>query len=387
MNIVFVLLGVILVLLSIPAIIEIAVFIAANLVGKSKNKVKINSKSIKIGVVVPAHNEEKSIERCINSILNSDRGVHSVEVVVIADNCNDTTAEKAKNAGARVVERFNKEKIGKGAALDYTFNILKNDNFYAYIIIDADTIVGKEFITVMGDNFANGEDVLQSGYLVLNKNASSKTRFMNLALLSMNYFRPMGREIIGSSVGILGNGFGLSKKLVDEVPYSANSITEDLEYHIKLIEAGKRVKFVNETIVLADFPLSDEGNETQRARWEGGRFLLQRKYGPKLILKIFKGKIKIIEPFLELMSMPLSYEVIMLIGLLFIPFWEFRLYGILGVLIIAAHIFAAVIMYGDKEDFKALKEVPKYVLWKIIKFPMIIANAKKNVKWVRTKRD
>ena len=104
-------------------------------------------------------------------------------------------------------------------------------------------------------------------------------------------------------------------------------------------------------------------------------------------MKILKGKLKIVEPFLVLMSMPLSYEVIMLVGLLFIPILEFRVYSIFGLLIIATHIFAAVIMYGDKEDFKGLKEVPQYVLWKIIKFPMIIANAKKNVKWVRTKRD
>lgn len=379
--------GVVLIILSIPALIEIAMFIVANIFIKEKKSKITSFGKIKIGVVIPAYNEEKNIVRCVESIKNSNRGNHDLEIVVIADNCDDKTAERAKEVGATVIERFNKEKVGKGAALDYAFNILIKREFDAFMVVDADTVVDKNFVEVVGDNFARGEHAVQTINLVLNKNISQKTRFTNLALLSMNLFRPLGREKLGFSVGLLGNGFGLSKEIIEKIPYTANSITEDLEYHIQLIEAGERVKFVAETKVLADCPLSDEGNETQRARWEGGRFLLQRQYGPKLLLKILKGKLKLLEPFLELMSMPLSYEVIMLLFLLAIPISGFRVYSIIGIAIITIHIALAVLLYGDKEDLKALRTVPKYIFWKIIKFPLILSNSKSNVKWVRTKRD
>lgn len=384
---IFYMAAVVLTVISISAIIEITIFISAHIFFKDKeNKIKAE-KSVKIAVIIPAHNEEKNIERCIKSIKESEKGIHSVEVIVVADNCSDNTAKIAVKAGAKAIERFNEVKRGKGAALDYAFNLLKDEKNDAYIIIDADTVVDKNFIEVMGDQFSIGEEALQCKYLVLNKKESQKTRFMNLALLSMNVFRPNGREKYRFSVGIMGNGFGLSKKLIDEVPYSANSITEDLEYHLKLIESGKRVKFVKSTGVLADFPLSKEGNETQRARWEGGRFLLQRQFGPKLADKIFKGKTKLIEPFLELMTLPLSYEVIVLLLLLVIPVKVSQIYGIVGLFIIFIHLLMAVIIYGDKEDFAALINVPKYILWKIIKLPMIIATSKGNAGWVRTKRD
>ncbi len=379
--------GVIIFTLSLPAVIEITMFIIAALFKKKSENKKAAEKSIKIGVVIPAHNEEKNIERCVKSIRESEAGIHKFEIIVVADNCDDNTAENAEKAGARALRRFNQEKRGKGAAIDYAFNILLKEDYDAFMIVDADTVVGNEFIKVSGDSFAAGEDAIQCGNLVLNRTATQRTRFINLALLSMNFFRPSGRERMGISAGIQGNGFGLSKKLIMEVPYSANSITEDLEYHIKLIESGKRVKFVPETVVLSDFPLSDEGNETQRARWEGGRFLLQRTYGPKLILKILSGKLRITEPFLELMSMPLSYEVMMLFILLILPFWEFRLYSLYAMGIIAIHVVMAVVIYGDRDDFKALKGVPEYIFWKIVKLPVILANARKNVKWVRTKRD
>lgn len=37
----------------------------------------------------------------------------------MADNCTDNTAEVARNMGCHVIERFNKEQVGKGYALTY----------------------------------------------------------------------------------------------------------------------------------------------------------------------------------------------------------------------------------------------------------------------------
>jgi len=53
-----------------------------------------------LSVLVPAHNEEALIGRCIRSLrASSDSGV---EMLVIAHNCTDATAAEAKAAGARV---------------------------------------------------------------------------------------------------------------------------------------------------------------------------------------------------------------------------------------------------------------------------------------------
>ena len=189
------------------------------------------------------------------------------------------------------------------------------------------------------------------------------------------------------SVGILGNGFGLSRKLLEKIPYKANSIAEDLEYHLKLIEGGYRVRFVKEARVLSDFPISKEGSETQRARWEGGRFMLQRKLSLPILREILSGKLNMLEPFLELMSMPLSYEVLLLCALVVIPGKPFALYGMGGLALIFAQMIVSVALYGKSEDFLALSEIPAYLFWKIVKLPSILRNSKKNAAWVRTKRD
>jgi cellulose synthase/poly-beta-1,6-N-acetylglucosamine synthase-like glycosyltransferase len=375
---------------SLPVVIELSVFLFSNLFLRSTRRQEEGASLAaisKIAVLIPAHDEESCIERCIASVLSSDAGPYRREVIVVADNCRDPTAALATRAGARVIERFSETERGKGAALNYAISLLDGEDFDAYIIVDADSVVSGDFVRIMGDNFDAGKEAVQCVYLALNVEASPKIRLMNLSLLSMNVFRPRGREIIGCSVGIMGNGFGLKKELLREVPYTANSITEDLEYHLKLIERGRRVRFVPKARVLADFPVSKEGSETQRARWEGGRFLLQREFALRLLSSIFSGRAAMIEPFLELMSLPLSYEVVMLLLLVFLPAQPFLPYALGGLAVIAAQIIASVLLYGTRRDFLALFEIPKYLFWKVINLPRILLASRKGAKWIRTKRD
>lgn len=55
-----------------------------------------------ISVVICAHNEETNLPRCLKSVLKQDP--QPLEVLVVAHNCTDKTAEIARAYGARVVE-------------------------------------------------------------------------------------------------------------------------------------------------------------------------------------------------------------------------------------------------------------------------------------------
>lgn len=378
-------LSIILIILTISATIEMTVLTLSNILIKKK-KIIVNRNKISLAVIIPAHNEELNIKRCVESIKRCKK-TYDYEIFVIADNCSDKTAEIAKKTGAKVLERFNDTEKGKGFALKYTFDYLEDKNYYAYIIVDADTVVENNFIEVIGDKFSSGSNAVQTTYLVNEPEQSKKTKLMNLALMSMNAFRPLGREKLGLSVGILGNGFALSKELLKEIPYNANSIAEDLEYHIEIVRNGKRVEFTNDTKVLADFPVSDDGNASQRARWEGGRFFLQRKFSLKLFKDILKGKIGLIEPFLELMTLPLAFQMLLLLALLVIGNIGIKIYALYSIGITFVHIIFSVLFFGKLSDLLILFKVPMYIIWKIIKLPLILKQSKKDAQWVRTKRD
>ncbi|MBQ3140005.1 MAG: glycosyltransferase [Ruminococcus sp.] len=63
----------------------------------------------KISVIIPAHNEEKYIARCICSIKAAAKFYSGdVEIIVVCNRCTDRTAEIAEKHGARVI--FNKDR-------------------------------------------------------------------------------------------------------------------------------------------------------------------------------------------------------------------------------------------------------------------------------------
>jgi len=72
-----------------------------------------------LGVLIPAHNEAGGIGRTIRSVWESDYPADRLTVMVVADNCNDRTAEEARMAGAQVFARYDPAHPGKGQALDW----------------------------------------------------------------------------------------------------------------------------------------------------------------------------------------------------------------------------------------------------------------------------
>ena len=206
----------------------------------------------RVAVVVPAHNEEANIGACVRSLLAAECGGIEVDVYVVADNCQDGTARVAADAGARVLTRTNDLERGKGYALNFAFTALQPLGYEGVLIVDADSVVAKNFIVEAAGALRDGADAVQTRYLVLNLQQSTRTRLMGLALWGFNVVRLLGREYLGLSVGILGNGFGLRSETLSAVPYLAASVVEDLEYHLSLVQRGFRVKFIDGTTVFGE---------------------------------------------------------------------------------------------------------------------------------------
>lgn len=70
---------------------------------------------MKLGVIIPAYNEEVNIEKVVLSIPRKIRGVDQVEVLVVNDGSTDRTAELALNDGADKIVSH-KKNMGVGAA-------------------------------------------------------------------------------------------------------------------------------------------------------------------------------------------------------------------------------------------------------------------------------
>lgn len=82
-------------------------------------------------VVVPALNEEATIAGVVAGLVG-----HGFDVLVVSDGSTDTTAEKARDAGARVVELA--VNLGVGGALRAGFRYAVDHGYDAVVQCDAD---------------------------------------------------------------------------------------------------------------------------------------------------------------------------------------------------------------------------------------------------------
>lgn len=231
-------------------------------------------------VVVPAHDEEAGIAATVRNLLALDWPRALFRVVVVADNCSDATAERARAAGAEVMVRTDPQRRGKGHALAFAFAASAAD---AVVVVDADTVASANLLQAFASRIAAGARAVQADYGVANPEASWRTRLMAIALALFHVLRSRGRERLRLSCGLRGNGMCFTTALLREVPHEAFSIVEDLEYGIRLGLAGHRVHYAGEAHVRGEMVAGEHASRSQRRRWEGGRWLMARTWGARLL--------------------------------------------------------------------------------------------------------
>jgi cellulose synthase/poly-beta-1,6-N-acetylglucosamine synthase-like glycosyltransferase len=374
---------------SLPGTVELFILTLGAVLPKwsKRTAAKPSTGRWRLAVLVPAHNEEVTIRDCIQSLQRASSQDFDIQIVVIADNCDDQTEEIAAKTGARVLVRRDSNLRGKGHALAFAFKTLLPEGFDGFLIVDADSEISHDLFLEAGALLRSGADAVQCRYLVKNASESIRTRLMSVAFRAFNVLRARGRDRLGLSCGLYGNGFGVRRETLEAVPYLASSVIEDTEYHLSLVRSGKRVHFVDAATVLAEIPTTGRGVATQRARWEGGRLRMMREELPRLLRDVLRGRHRSFEPLMDLLLLPLGFHVVLL-GLATLSLWTpGRVVGVAGLLVVALHLIAAIATSGgDWRDVMALLAAPGYIAWKLFQIPLLIRTSRANAAWVRTER-
>ncbi|HET9554415.1 MAG TPA: glycosyltransferase family 2 protein [Anaeromyxobacteraceae bacterium] len=263
---------------------------------------------LRFDLVVPAHDEEAGIAATVASLLALDWPAPLRRVVVVADNCRDATAARARAAGAEVLERHDPERRGKGYALALAFErSLAGRRADAVVVVDADTAASPGLLRAFAARLEAGALAVQARYGVRNPRASWRTGLMAIALALFHDVRSLGRERLGLSAGLRGNGMCFAARALREVPHRAFSIVEDLEYGIALGLAGHRVWYAGEAEVLGDMAAGEAASRPQRRRWEGGRQALRRAQALPLLRRALAGRDRVLlDLFADLVVPPLG---------------------------------------------------------------------------------
>lgn len=244
---------------------------------------------VPLAVVIPAHDEEAQVGGAVRSVLVSDYNPGRRRVIVVADNCTDQTAAAARAAGAEVWERSDPRNRGKGHALAWAFSRLaEDDSVHGVCVVDADCEVSGNLLGAVAARLEAGADAVQVPYMVSNPGSSAATALRWAGFALFNVVRPLGRDRLGLSTGLLGTGMAFSRRLLLRSPWAAFSFAEDREQHMQWVLGGARVVFAPEAEVRSPSPSTAGGAQAQERRWESGRTALAGRLTPRLLARALR---------------------------------------------------------------------------------------------------
>lgn len=261
---------------------------------KNKN-VKSKGKNImnKFAVIVSARNESDVIEEFIHTVDLQDYPSDLIDVYVIADNCSDDTAQKARIAGAHVYERFDNKKVGKGYALDFLFKILrsKKTKYDGYFIFDADNLLSRNYISEMNKVFNRKYKIVTSYRNSKNYDSNWISAGYSLWFLRESKYLNYARMLLNNSCAVSGTGFLISSEIIyKNNGWKYHLLTEDIEFTIDSIINGEKIGYCNSACFYDEQPTSFRDSWNQRMRWSKGFYQVFFKYGYNLFKSIFKNR-------------------------------------------------------------------------------------------------
>ena len=381
--------------LALPATAVCLYLFLFTLLSHRSAKAPRSSRRLCFDIIVPAHNEATVITNVVANLRKIDWPTEGYRIMVIADNCSDNTAALARAAGAKVLERHDSERRGKGYALQYAFMESQADDWaYAVVVVDADTVVATNLLEAFAGRIENGAKAIQAHYAVSNAQASWRTRLMSIAMTAFHQVRSRAREHLQLSCGIRGNGWCITHRLLQQVPYQAFSLTEDLEYGIDLGLAGYRVHYADEAHVAAMMVSGEQAAGTQRQRWEHGRQQLIRSRTLPLLRAAIHHRSRIcLDLALDLLVLPLSYVAVNVTALIVLAslasWWDSAFVGWLwlgfgcGISVLLYVLRGWQLSHVGLRGLVDLACAPFFVAWKL----GLMLRAHRSMEWIRTKRE
>ncbi|QTE31534.1 glycosyltransferase [Pengzhenrongella sicca] len=245
---------------------------------------------VTVTVLIPAHDEEVSLGATISSLLAQS---HRPErIVVVADNCTDSTVAVARSSGVEVVESVDNVLKKAGALNQVLARLLpgQGDNDLV-MVVDADTVLDDGFLAAAVDRMTQDRALMAIGGLFY-----GQPGFGLLGQFQRNeyirYAREMrrrrGRVFVLTGTAALFRPLALRTVAASRgqsIPgsqgdvYDTAALTEDNELTIALKSLGGLMISPEECTVVTEVMPTWRNLWAQRLRWQRGALENLGAYG------------------------------------------------------------------------------------------------------------
>ena len=335
--------------------------------GKAEKDYRDHDPQERFLVLVPAHNEENVIGDIIQNLKEMDYPRELYDFFIIADNCTDGTAEKARRLGASVIETRKESPdapTGKPIALKKALNQIDYRSKYDLVMIfDADNLIDRDMFREVNSQYLDqGKPDFIQCYLGVKNKKGVVAWFYYTGYTLTNRFFNLAKQRLGLNGIIGGTGFAVTASfLARRGGWNAMSLTEDFEMQVEATLEGRKILWNHFTRIYDEKPTRLTAAIRQRVRWGQGHWYVTLHSTGKLFRALFSGRISFWE-FLSLGTYMYSVAatVIAIAQLFFTfvlflaypgrPFFDLSLSGTALSLMMVSYSYFFLFYFADRAD-------------------------------------
>jgi cellulose synthase/poly-beta-1,6-N-acetylglucosamine synthase-like glycosyltransferase len=349
----------------------------------------------RVAILVPAHNESggllPTLQGAQGQVAAGDR------IIVVADNCDDDTAEVARRCGVEVVERTDPVRRGKSFALDHGVQALRPDPPDQVVILDADCLLAPGALDRLTDTCEASGRSTQALYLMeAPASLGLQGRIASFAWRVKNHVRPLGLWRLGAPCQLMGTGMAFPWPVISGATLATGHIAEDLLLGLDIAANGQAAQFCPDAVVTSRFAGNAEGARSQRTRWEHGHLHLILTRVPGLLWQALRARSGgLFALTLDLLVPPVALLALVLLGLTLFAALLFAA-GLptgtalgLSIMLVAAFAGATGLAWlrfaRDTVSLRDLATTPVYILRKLPLYLRFLTA--RQVNWIRSRRD
>ena len=272
----------------------------------------INGELPKFSIIVPTKNEENVIRRCLDGIFSFDYPKNKMQIIVVDGKSIDDTGKICSEFIEKYPEniQFICEKTvkGKPAALNLALPYINGD---IVGVFDADSLPENDALLKVASYFEDKKIMaLQGRTTSINEKNNALTRV--IAMEEKAWFQALmtGREKLQLFVPLTGSCQFVRANILEELGgWDENSLTEDVELALRLVEKKHLIKYAPDVCSGQETPNKLGPLVKQRVRWYRGYMETAIKYGrllDNLNKRTVDAEISMAGPFMMVVSL-LSY--------------------------------------------------------------------------------
>jgi cellulose synthase/poly-beta-1,6-N-acetylglucosamine synthase-like glycosyltransferase len=217
-----------------------------------------------VTVIIPAHNEQRYIEACVQSVLKAEFHGEK-EIIVVDDGSTDATAEIVSRIEG--VTLIRQPHSGKAATLNLTIAKAKGE---LVAVVDGDTEIETNTLVEMQKDLEQEKTVATTCPVLVKNRDVGLLMWVHIEQVYASLLRSIMTKVNANIINSGQCGMYRKKELVECGGFSTFGLSEDMDIAIRIVRAGYHLSLSEGTMAHTHMPDNFGWFWQQRIRWARG---------------------------------------------------------------------------------------------------------------------